>query len=406
MRNTFNIIFYPRRTRENKNGQQPIYARVTVNGTRVEFATQRTAPSGKWEMQNGKVKGAGDEIKSLNAHLESFRNNIYNHYLELIDQHLPVNATSLKNLVSGIDENKKTVLALFSEHNQKVKERIGKEFATATYNRFVTTQKHFTQFLKYRYKLDDIAFCQLDMQLLNDFDYFLKTTRKCCHNSALKYIKLFKKIVRLALATDHLDKDPFLNFRSHFESVERDFLLWDELKALEEKDFTVQRLDLVRDIFVFSCYTGLAYIDLAKLSPTDIIKDQDGELWISILRTKTKVRSQIMLLPKALEILAKYKDYPVNENKQKLLPAFSNQKMNAYLKEIADLCKIRKHLTFHSARHTFATTVTLSNGVPIETVSSMLGHRSIRTTQIYSRILKEKIGVDMKALKIKLKSCA
>lgn len=402
MKNTFNIIFYTKKTRPNKDGRFPIYSRVTINGSRVEFATNRTTANERLELHNGKIKGSSEETTSLNAHLQSFRHNIYEHYRELIDRQLPVNANSLKNLVSGIDENRKTVLTLFQEHNEQVKERIGKEYALATYKRFETTQTHFRNFLLYRYKQNDMHFKQLDMKLLNDFDTYLKNVKKCCHNSALKYIKLFKKIVRLAIVTDLLEKDPFMNFRGKVQEVERDFLTWQELEVIEKKEFVIPRLDLVRDIFVFSCYTGLAYVDVASLTPADITKDRDGEFWLHILRTKTKGRTQVLLLPKAMEIIKKYKHYPVNESESKLLPSFSNQKMNAYLKEIADLCKVNKHLTFHSARHTFATTVTLSNGVPIETVSAMLGHKNIRTTQIYARILKEKIGVDMKALKVKL----
>lgn len=402
MKNTFNIIFYTKMTRPNKDGRFPIYSRVTINGSRVEFATNRTTANDRLELHNGKIKGSSEETTSLNAHLQSFRHKIYEHYRELIDQQLPVNATSLKNLVAGIDEKRKTVLTLFQEHNEQVKERIGKEYALATYKRFETTQTHFRKFLLYRYKQNDMHFKQLDMKLLNDFDTYLKNTKKCCHNSALKYIKLFKKIVRLAIVTDLLEKDPFMNFRGKVQEVERDFLTWQELEVIEKKEFVIPRLDLVRDIFVFSCYTGLAYVDVASLTPADITKDRDGEFWLHILRTKTKGRTQVLLLPKAMEIIKKYKDYPVNESESKLLPSFSNQKMKAYLKEIADLCKVNKHLTFHSARHTFATTVTLSNGVPIETVSAMLGHKNIRTTQIYARILKEKIGVDMKALKVKL----
>jgi site-specific recombinase XerD len=402
MKNTFNIIFYTKKTKPNREGKFPIYARITINGTRLELSTNRATANKNLEIVNGKIKGSSDETNSLNAHLQSFRHKLYNQYRELIDKKILVNATSLKNLVYGIEEKKKTVLELFSEHNKQVKERIGKEYALATYKRFETTQNHFQKFLQHRYKMNDIHFDDLNMKLLNDFDYYLKTVNKCNHNSALKYVKLFKKIVRLAVSIDLLVKDPFMNFKSKVQEVERDFLTWNELKTIEEKEFTIGRLDLVRDLFVFSCYTGLAYIDMATLSLNDIKKEQDGEMWLQILRTKTKGRSQILLLPKALETIEKYKNYPVNCAERKLLPAFSNQKMNAYLKEIADLCKVKKHLTFHSARHTFATTVTLSNGVPIETVSSMLGHKNIRTTQIYARILKDKIGVDMKALKAKL----
>jgi site-specific recombinase XerD len=309
----------------------------------------------------------------------------------------------LRLLVSGKVEVEKTIVPIFQEHNKKIKSRIGMEYALATYKRFEVTLKHIQEFLYYRTKKKDIVVTEIDLKFLTDFEYYLKNIRKCNHNSALKYVKLFKKIVRVAIAEGFITRDPFLNYKQKYQTVERDYLSEEELKAVEEKNFTTPRLDLVRDLFIFSCYTALSYIDMVNLSTDQLEKDSKGRLWIHMFRQKTNVRTQLRLFPKAIEILEKYKDHPVSVSKGKLLPSMSNQKLNAYLKEIAEICKINKHLCWHSARHTFGTTVTLERGVPIETVSSMMSHKNIRTTQIYAKINKNKIESDLDVLELKMK---
>lgn len=406
MRNTFAIIFYPRRSKVNRKGEHPLYARVTINGKRLELATKRWTLDDKWNSNSGRAKGKSESAETLNAHLESFRNMIYDHYRAVIDKGIAVTTDSIKSAIRGKAEGQKTIVSVFERHNLQAKSRIGHEFAEGTVERYETTLQHLKQFMKSRYRLSDIPVAQIDNSFISEFEYFLKNTRRCGHNTAVKYIKNFKKIVRICMANGWLIQDPFLNYKSKLKTVERDYLNWDELQAIEKKKFEISRLDLVRDIFVFSCYTGLAYIDAAKLSKDNLVKAEDGELWIHTFRTKTHNRADILLLPKAIEILKKYEDHPANEGSNRLLPIFSNQRMNAYLKEIADFCGIKKTLTYHVARHTFATTVTLTKGVPLESVSAMLGHSSIRSTQIYARILKVKVADDMKALKQKLDNCA
>lgn len=402
MRNTFAIIYYPRRSKINRNGEHPIYARVTINGRRLELATKRWTKDESWNSSNGRAKGKSESAEVLNAHLESFRNMIYDHYRAVIDKGIPVSIDSLKSSIQSVGAEQKTIVTVFDRHNLQAKSRIGHEFAAGTVQRYEVTLQHLKQFMRLRYRLSDMPVAQIDNSFINEFEYFLKNTRRCGHNTSIKYIKNFKKIVRICMANGWLIQDPFLNYKSKLRSVERDYLTWEELRAVEKKKFEISRLDLVRDIFVFSCYTGLAYIDAAKLTKDNLVKAEDGEQWIHTFRTKTHNRANIMLLPKAVEILKKYKRHPVCEESNRLLPIFSNQRMNAYLKEIADFCGIRKTLTYHVARHTFGTTVTLTKGVPLESVSAMLGHSTIRSTQIYARILKVKVGEDMKALKKKL----
>ncbi|KOH42568.1 integrase [Sunxiuqinia dokdonensis] len=201
---------------------------------------------------------------------------------------------------------------------------------------------------------------------------------------------------------DYIDKNPYSKFKVGLDETHREILSTEELKRIEEKQIQIERLAVVRDIFVFACYTGLSFSDITKLSHTHLQQRADGKEWIIINRSKTNNRCRIPLLPKAKEILKKYEDYPKISGKAILLPVLTNQKMNSYLKELGDICGINKNITMHIARHTFATTVTLSNGVPIETVSKLLGHSSLKTTQIYAKVLDQKIAEDMELLESKL----
>ncbi|MEO2052603.1 MAG: site-specific integrase [Allomuricauda sp.] len=302
----------------------------------------------------------------------------------------------------GKGEKLKMLLELFDEHNQQMEKLIDIEFALGTYKRYHTTRTHVAEFIKSELRKSDIPVRDVDLKFIKGFEYFLKVTKKCNHNSALKYVNNFKKIIRMAVAHEWISKDPFYNYKVQFKTVEREFLSKEELQTLVDKEIEGERLNVVRDMFVFCCYTGLSYIDVQKLHPDHIVKHIDGTFWIKSKRTKTKSRLGIPLLPTAVGILEKYQDHPKVVNGDCVLPVLSNQKSNAYLKEIADLCSIKKNLTTHLARHTFATTVTLSNGVPIETVGQMLGHKNLRTTQHYAKIIDRKVSEDMAVLKNKL----
>jgi site-specific recombinase XerD len=280
-----------------------------------------------------------------------------------------------------------------------MKKLIDIEFALGTYKRYHTTRSHVAEFIKTEFRKFDIPVRDVDLKFIKGLEFFLKTDKNCNHNSALKYINNFKKIIRMAVAHEWISKDPFYNYKVQFKTVEREFLSKGELQALVDKKIRGKRLNVVRDMFVFCCYTGLSYIDVQKLHPDNIVKHIDGSLWIKSQRTKTKSKLGIPLLPTALDIIEKYQDHPKVVNGDCVLPVLSNQKSNAYLKEIAELCGIKKNLTTHLARHTFATTVTLSNGVPIETVGQMLGHKNLRTTQHYAKIIDRKVSDDMAALK-------
>jgi site-specific recombinase XerD len=399
---TFTILFYIVKSKINKNGEVPIYARITVNGVRSELSINRVIDENRWDSSAGKVKGNKEDARTINEHIDTIRTKIGDHQNTLIKNNKLVTSSSIKNSYSGITEKKLTLIELFKYHNQQMKEKVDIDFSNSTVIRYTTTLKHITDFLKINYKTSDMYLTELNYKFITEFEHYLKTVRKCNHNSTIKYIRNVRKVVNIALANDWLMKDPFLKFRGSIKEVERDFLSTEELQAIEDKEFKISRLDEVRDMFVFSCYTGLAYADIAKLSLNEIEKGIDGERWIYTHREKTETKSNIPLLPKALEIIEKYKKHPECIISGKLLPVRSNQKMNAYLKEIADVCDITKNLTFHSARHTAATTVWLTNGVPIESVSSMLGHKNIRTTQIYAKVVEKKVSEDMQNLRSRL----
>jgi site-specific recombinase XerD len=401
MNKTFGLLFYVKRAKIDNNGKAPIYVRITVDGIRSELSIKRSVEIERWNTEAGKVKGNSEEVKSINTYIDVVRNKIYDHHKRLIDANKKITAEAIKNSFLGIGDKQKTLVSIFQYHNKQVKALIGKEFAAGTHERYETVLRLLQLFLEKEYKVKDIAISDINHKFITDLEFYLKTERKNAHNTAIKYIKNFKKIVRIALANGWIDKDPFSNFKATVKDVEREFLTEEEIQTLVSKDLHVNRLDQVRDIFVFNCFTGLAYADVKKLSDADIVIGIDGSKWIKTNRTKTDVKSSIPLLPTALAILDKYKNNPVANSANKLLPVLSNQKMNAYLKEIATICKIEKNFSTHLARHTFATTVTLTNGVSLETVSKMLGHKSIKTTQHYAKIVDRKVSDDMMILKQK-----
>jgi site-specific recombinase XerD len=398
---TFSILFYLQRNKATKDGKAPIYLRITVNGKRSQISIKRKISITKWNNEAGKVIGTTLEVKELNRYLNSLEHRVFKIQQKLLDDNRKITALLIKNIFTGNDENQKMLLKIFQDHNNQVEKLVGKDFAPGTLERYKTAKKHVQAFIKLEYKLADINVKEVNHKFIHGFEYYLKTERNCSHNTAIKYITNFKKIIRIAYANDWISKDPFYNWKARLKTIDREFLSKEEIQKLVEKELVIKRLDQVKDIFIFSCFTGLAYADVKKLAKNDIVIGIDGDRWIKTKRTKTNTRSNIPLLATAEAILEKYSEHPDVVQSQFLLPVLSNQKMNAYLKEIADVCEINKNLTFHLARHTFATTVTLTNGVPIESVSKMLGHKSLKTTQHYAKILDRKVSEDMQALKNK-----
>ena len=401
MNATISILFYLKRAKANAQGLAPIFQRITINGRRLDNSTGKFVDPSKWHPEMSKMRGNSEEARLINGHLDNLRTKILIAEKELNKKDIPVNLETLKNMLLGTKERQRLLIPIFEEHNNKIKELLGIEYAPGTYERYQTSLKHTKDFLNWKYSISDIDITKIDHAFITDYEFYLRSVRKCANNTAVKYIKNFNKIIKLCLANDWLEKNPFANYKSKVKEVERVYLSEGEIQNIINKDFKTERLSLVRDIFLFSCFTGLAYIDVKNLTKSHISIGIDGDKWIFTHRQKTESASKIPVLPVTQMIIDKYADHPQAINEEKLLPILSNQKMNAYLKEIAAVCEIEKELTFHIARHTFATTVTLTNGVPIESVSKMLGHKNLRTTQHYAKVLDKKVSEDMKILRNK-----
>jgi site-specific recombinase XerD len=396
------VLFHGKRTKSQNASLLAIYMRVTIDGQRMEISIKRIIEKEKWSSVSGKAKGNLEEARGLNAYLDLLRNKVYNYQREIIREDKPVTIEYFRNKWNGITEKPRMILEIFQEHNNQVAALVGKGFATGTLERYITSLKHTRSFIQWKFHRDDLPITVLNYEFMSQYAFWLRSVRNCDHNTTMKYLANFKKIVIICLKNGWLSKDPFYGFKLARKEVVREFLTDEELRLIRSKYFSMERISQVRDIFLFSCYTGLAYADVKKLKRSEICVGVDGEKWIFTSRQKTDTLSRIPLLTQAIEILDRYKNYPSCDNADRLLPVLSNQKMNAYLKEIADCCGIQKPFTYHTARHTFATTITLSNGVPIETVSKMLGHRNLKTTQHYAKILDKKVGDDMRRLKEKL----
>ncbi|MEO6917121.1 MAG: site-specific integrase [Chitinophagaceae bacterium] len=398
-------LFFLKKGREYKGGPMPIYLRITIDGARAEASIQRSCEPKKWSQRNGRAIGTKTEVVVLNTHLDIIQGNIFQIQRACA---LAVKKLSAKEFITNLFQTENTadhsLMNVFKEHNSQFEKLVGKEFSYGTLKKFKTALSHLENFVEWKFQKKDVDLAMINHLFVKDFEFYLKTIPQMQHNTAMSNIKKLKKITRFCVANEWLAIDPFKSYKITTKETHRVFLMHDELEFLQSKVFTNTRLDQVRDIFIFSCYTGLAYSDVIKLMPKDVSVGIDGEQWIFTNRTKTDSQSRIPLLPVAKGLIEKYSKNPKIVSSGRLLPNLSNEKLNAYLKEISVLCGLKNELTFHCARHTFATTVTLTNGVPIETVGKMLGHKSLRTTQIYAKILDSKVSEDMKMLRSRLQN--
>ena len=399
MKSTFKVLFYLKRNAIRKDGKMPIITRITVDGIIGQFNTKLEIQPSYWSVKTGKVIGHPSDSKQHNAQLEEIKASLHSIYHELQRKDNYVTAEKVKNEFLGISENHETLLSLFQKHNEDVKKLIGISKSAGTYQKYEVTRRHLQKFMQIKYQISDISLKEIKHLFVTDFEIYLLTTAVCNTNTTAKFMQFFKRIILIARNNGLIATDPFANYKIRLINVDRGYLTQEDVEKILKKEFAIKRLELVRDIFIFSCFTGLSYIDVKNLTNKEIRTSFDNNLWIMTKRQKTKVDSNILLLDVPKMIIEKYKGKSINDQ---VLPILSNQKMNAYLKEVGDLCEVDKELTFHLARHTFATTITLAKGVPIETVSKMLGHTKIKTTQIYARITDSKISNDMQALAGKL----
>lgn len=373
--------------------------RLTVNGDMVQFSSKLDIEPAQWDTKAGKAIGNSVKARQMNSMLDDIRTALNNHYRYVESRDSFVTAEKVRNAFLGYEVRQQTLLELFKQHNEDASKLNGISKAPATLVKYDRTYRRLEEFMKAKYKVSDIALREIDHKFVTDFEFYLRTVSRCNENTTGKFMQIFRKIVLIAKNNGWITIDPFANYHIHMKAVDRGYLTEQELERILEKDFDSRRLEQVRDVFIFSCFTGLSYVDVRNLTKENVVTSFDGKLWLQLHRQKTSTAVNLPLLKTPLAILKKYEDKLPDG---RLLPVSSNQKLNSYLKEIADVCGIKKNLTFHLARHTFATTTTLAKGVPIETVSKMLGHTNIKTTQIYARITNDKIREDMEMLAGKL----
>lgn len=398
-RQTFNVLFFIRRTRALKSGENPIMLRISIEGQLAEMQLKRAVKPNLWNQDKERCTGKDAASLEINRYLDSVKLRLLDIHRNLELEDKLINPMEVKRKFLGLDEEHKMFLQVFQEHNDKCRELIGKDYAKVTISRFDTCLKYMKEMTLKKYRIKDIPLKEVNNAFIQDYIHFLKVEKNLSENTLIRYMKVIKKITNMALANDWMTKNPFVNIRFHEQEVHKEFLTKEELEILRTKKFDIPRLDLVRDVFLFQCWTGLAFIDVSELTEEHIVPDNEGNLWIRKARQKTKVMCNIPLLDIPLQILEKYKEHPLCQKKGVLLPVMSNQKVNSYLKEIADFCGIKKQISSHTGRHTFSTVVALANNVSLENVAKMLGHTSTKMTQRYAKILDQSILRDMQGVR-------
>jgi len=401
LESSFGLCFFLK-TPKNKSNIRYVYLRVTVDGIPKETSTKRKWDIRKWDQKTERATGNKEDARAINHFLDAISSRINQFKMDLIYNEKSISAQRIIDFVLGRLTSKAMLLEEFKKHNDEMLALVPHDYALATHKRYETARIHAKEFVKYKYNAEDIEFRDLDYDFIISYELYLKTERKCANNSVLKYIACLRKVINRAIDKDIIAQDPFRAFKRKMTKTVKRPLTATELQTLEQIKITTTRLQTVRDIFVFQCYTGLAYIDAYQLRKTDIKVGIDGQQWIMSERQKTGSVTNVPLLPKALEIIEKYKEHPLCLSRNAVLPVSSNQKMNAYLKEIADLCGFTCELNTHKARRTFGSTVTLNNDVPIPVVKEMLGHQSIRQTESYAITTEQTIGREMMNLGSKL----
>jgi len=398
-RGTFNLMCYLKKSKALKNGEIPVYMRITVNGRAITFSMQGSVPVSLWSQEKEKSKGKDRAVQELNHYIESVKSRLYKIHRELEVDGKPISAQIIKDTFLGnvkIDEGK-TLIEVHRKHNERCRKLINTEYSPSTIYKFDASLKFLQEFMKKELGRMDISLDQLSENFIRQYETYLKVERGCNNNSTIKHLKIFKKVVRIALANDWMQKDPFASVKFRLDEVHVDFLTMEELDVLINKEFSIKRLSQIRDVFIFCAFSGLAFVDVKGLRKEHIIKDDNGKMWIRKPRQKTNNMCNIPLLHIPQDILERYNDDKECQLRGQLLPVPTNQKLNAYLKELADLCGINKRLTHHVSRHSYAT-LCLANKVSMENVAKMLGHSSTRMTQHYARVLDQSIADDMENL--------
>ncbi len=399
--NKLSILFLLQKVKQNKQGKCPIKCRITFHQDRKEFSTGLFVNPKQWDSRLQKAKPPNEENSFINTQLSLIKNEINQAFLflQVNEENFDVGDIYLQ-YKGDVSIRTKTILELFKEHNDRLEKLVGKEYSIATLWKFKQARDLLKGFIMYSFTKADYQFKDLDLRFVQDYEFYLKTEKSLALATVNKMIQRFRKVVKIAISQGIIDRDPFVGYRVKRVKKEIVYLTTEELKKLEMYQFKAERLQTVADMFIFCCYTGLAYNEMTNLEKSHIVKGFDGNEWINMKRLKTQQNLSIPLLTKSKFIIEKYN----NAHEVKVLPSFSNQKFNAYLKEIADIVGIEKRLTHHLARRTFATTVLLFNDVPMEIVSELLGHSKITITQEhYAKVVNKKVSEQMNKLNSKLK---
>ena len=385
------VYFSIRASKKNKKGLSPIEVSISYGGERIYFSTGKFAKASDWNKQKQMVKGNTSEAQLINDYLIELRNKIYEKEVELMKKGYMVTVHLLKDAIYNKVEilKDKTLMQVISEHNDGKKKLLGNGIAPATYYCFEYSRRLLLEFMQKEYKRDDISLNEMNLGFIQSFHTFLLSDKGMSQNTCTKHLKYLKSIIGIAVSNNYISYNMLANYKVERKPVDIDFLTEEELRRVINFDTPIPRLEKARDFFLFGCFTGLAYIDIKTLMPEHFEKDDEGRIWIKKKRVKTGILSRIPLLPMAKMILEKYK------GRDKLLPIQDASDINKYLKDIAIYCNIDKHITFHTSRHTFASTVTLANNISLEVVSKMLGHTNTRMTTHYAKLLDKYIGEQM-----------
>ena len=393
-RHTYSVNFSASPSKARKTGLMPIFVTIRQNGERVTFTTGKYIHPNEWDAVKQKAKGKSETAQAINTYLLQLRNKIYRKELELMDRGYIVNPSTLRDACLEKVESiqSKSLCQIFQEYIDDARKSIGIDVKKDTVYSYERTYDLLKDYMKVTYKRNDFALQELNLSFIDKFNVYLRSELEHKKNTAVKHLRCLMRVVNVAVANRHLSFDPFLNFKAQREICERVFLTEEELRILINKDFRIKRLERVRDLFVFCCFTGLSYSDVKTLTPEHFETDTHGRIWIKKKRVKTGVLFRVPLLPIPKLILEKYK------GGDKLLPVVDLSSMDAYLKEIAELCGINKNISSHTARFTFATTVTITNRISLEVVSKMMGHTNTRMTSHYAKIIDKYIGEEMDKL--------
>lgn len=394
MKSTFRILFYLKKNEPKKNGHVTIMIRITVDGSNTQFSSKLDIHPDEWDVSKGQAKtGKGYSAKNsaLNRLLENIKSELTVHYNRLMNVKGYALPEQIRNAFLGLEEKEKTLITYFAQFNEQYKQKVGTTATQKTYSRYELTKQRLIDFMKGKYHVSDMPVRELNTVFIENFYLYLRNTCGISNNTAMKFVQRFRTVLSYARNTGLDFIDPFANYKFNFDRVDRGYLEQAEIDKIYNKAFTSRRLEQVRDMFIFSCYTGTSYADVVRITGENLYTDEEGNLWLKYRRKKTDFQARVKLLPEAIALLEKYKD----ENRESLLPIQSPEVVQLNMRGLRIMADIKQPISYHSGRHSFASLITMEEGVPIETISRMLGHSNIKTPQVYARVTPKKLFDDM-----------